>query len=91
MSYAVPMKGFLKFHKGVLNILIHVIGILLAIYGVWISSWPLIVVAPIVMEFGHLYNHLRKIEPYPISVLPLQFMTYVVFLGAVYVIKVLAM
>ncbi len=39
---------------------------------------------PLIMEIGHLYNHLRGIELYPVRVLPLQFLTYVTFLIVVY-------
>jgi hypothetical protein len=87
MKTDISLKGFLQFHKGILNICIHAIGIALAVYGVWQNNWFLIVVAPLIMETGHIYNHVRRIKPYPVSVLPLQLATYIVFLFVVHVVK----
>ena len=85
----ISLRGFLNFHTGIINILIHAIGIALAIYGVWRMNWVLIIIAPIIMEIGHAYNHMRGIKTYPFKVLPLQAATYAVFLTAVYVLKVI--
>ena len=65
----------------------HAIGIALIVYGVWQNHWYLLIVGPLILEIGHVYNHIRKIEPYPLSVLPLQTATYVIFLMALYAVK----
>ncbi|NOS67483.1 MAG: hypothetical protein HOO67_03930 [Candidatus Peribacteraceae bacterium] len=85
----ISLRGFLSFHKGIVNAVIHVLGISLAVYGVWTMNWPLIIVAPLIMEAGHAYNHFRKIESYPVRVLPLQLATYITFLVVVYLVRIL--
>ena len=56
-------------------------------YAVWTTNWLLVIVAPLIMEIGHAYNHIRKIEPYPIRVLPLQTATYIVFIAVIFTVK----
>ncbi len=51
-----------EFHSGAINRLIHLIGILLLVWGVVERNILIVIIAPVIMEMGHIYNHfyLRK-------------------------------
>jgi len=72
------LKYFLgEFHSGILNRLLHIIGFSLFLYGILKRDWMLaLVVSPLVMESGHLYNHLilkkYKSKNELIRIIPLQ-------------------
>ncbi len=58
------LKFFLNFHKGKVNIFMHVIGFLGLFYSIYKLNWLLFAIFFIVIESGHAYNHFVKIEPY---------------------------
>ena len=42
----------------------HVIGFSLLIYSLYILDWKLFAVSTLIIEGGHIYNHVKGIEPY---------------------------
>ena len=58
------IKFFINFHKGFVNILLHIIGFLIIFYSIYKFNWLLFTLGLVILEFGHFYNHLAKIEPY---------------------------
>lgn len=52
-----------EFHAGFVNRLIHIVGLVLLIWGVMERNFLVIFIAPIIMEMGHLYNHLLLKNP----------------------------
>ena len=55
---------FIHFHKGAVNIVLHIAGFLLLFYSLFIVDWKLFATSIIIIEVGHVYNHIAKIEPY---------------------------
>lgn len=58
------LQFFFHFHRGTVNITLHVLGFALLIYAVFMMDWILFSVSLILIESGHIYNHIAKIEPY---------------------------
>ena len=42
----------------------HIVGFALLIYSLFILSWQLFALSIVIIEGGHVYNHIRGIEPY---------------------------
>ena len=65
MNYLTQAKNFfLNFHKGKVIIVLHVIGFVLVFVSVYMLDYILFALSLIVLESGHVYNHIRKIKPY---------------------------
>ncbi len=58
------VSHFFNFHKGAVNIALHVVGFLLLIYSLVVSNRLLFGTSLIVIELGHVYNHYMGIEAY---------------------------
>ena len=57
-------KHFTKFHKGTVNIVLHVVGFLGIFYSIFRLNCELFALSLIVLELGHVYNHVVGIEKY---------------------------
>ena len=55
---------FTKFHKGTVNIVLHIVGFLGIFYSIFKLDWKLFALALVVLETGHVYNHFTGIEKY---------------------------
>ena len=55
---------FLNFHKGLVNIVLHVIGFLGIFYSIAVLDWKMFTLFLVIVEVGHFYNHLAGIERY---------------------------
>jgi len=73
---------FLAFHKGVVNIILHVIGFAGIFYSIYLSNWILFAVSFVVVEIGHVYNHVTGIQKYDFR-LPVIFWRLLIFLAIV--------
>lgn len=58
------ISHFLHFHKGVVNILLHIVGFAGLFYSIYKLDWFLFGIFLIVVEVGHIYNHLVGVERY---------------------------
>lgn len=58
------INHFFHFHKGVVNIFMHVVGFAGLFYSVYKLDWILFGIFLVMLEFGHVYNHVTGIEPY---------------------------
>jgi hypothetical protein len=77
---------FLRLHKGRLNIFLHLLGFAGVIFSLWRLDWGGFAASFLVLEFGHLYNHVRDIEVYDFRprVLALRLFFFLLFTFAVY-------
>lgn len=64
MLVAKAIHHFIGFHKGVVNIMVHVIGFLGLFYGIYSLNWVLFAASMLVLESGHVYNHFAGVKPY---------------------------
>lgn len=55
---------FFEFHQGVVNVVGHIIGFLGIFYSIYTLDWILFAVFLVVLEFGHVYNHVAGIKKY---------------------------
>ena len=75
------------FHHGVVNHLTHFVGFTLLGYGLGKPSLVLIILSPIIMESGHLYNFAQgKHKKETIQLIPIQLLTWFIFVGIGYFI-----
>jgi hypothetical protein len=51
------INHFVEFHKGWINILLHILGFVGIFYSVYRLSWLMFAVSFVVLESGHWYNH----------------------------------
>ena len=58
------INHFVDFHKGLVNIILHIIGFAGIFYSIYKLSWILFAVFLIVVEIGHVYNHIAGIKKY---------------------------
>ena len=58
------IKHFLDFHKGTVNIILHIIGFAGIFYSIYKLDWLLFAISFIVVEIGHVYNHFTGIKKY---------------------------
>jgi hypothetical protein len=81
---------FLDFHKGSVNIILHVIGFAGVFCSVFYLSWKLFALSLIVLESGHVYNHLIGIKPYDVrlKVFAWRILFFVLLIFIFYVITV---
>lgn len=75
------------FHHGAVNHVLHFAGFLLLGYGVGAWNWFVVVLSPLVMESGHLYNYTRGIHrEHAVKIVPLQIVGWGVFVALGYLI-----
>lgn len=68
------------FHQGAVNHLIHSIGFTALGYGLGKPSLIIILISPLIMELGHVYNYLRGIhKEHALKILPLQIIAWIIF------------
>jgi hypothetical protein len=58
------IQHFLEFHKGNVNIILHVIGFVGIFYSIWKLNWIMFAVSFVVVEAGHVYNHFVGLKKY---------------------------
>ena len=58
------LNHFIDFHKGVVNIILHVVGFAGFFYSIYLLDWLLFAVSFIIVESGHLFNHFTGIKKY---------------------------
>lgn len=68
------------FHHGAINHLIHFVGFTLLGYGLGKPDLLLIIISPLIMELGHVYNYFRGIHrEHAIKIIPLQLLAWFIF------------
>lgn len=68
------------FHHGAVNHVLHFIGSTLLGYGLGKPSLLLILLSPVIMESGHVYNYFRGVhKEYAIKIIPLQLLGWIIF------------
>jgi hypothetical protein len=76
------LSEFEDYHQGAINIIIHDIGFALWGLGVGLQNVPLVIIAPLVFESGHLYNYLTgRRTKHDIKMIPGQIGMWIVFAG----------
>ena len=58
------INHFIEFHRGGVNITLHIIGFAGLFYSIYKLDWLLFAVFLIVVEIGHIYNHIAGIKKY---------------------------
>ena len=58
------VNHFIEFHKGSVNIVLHIIGFAGLFYSIYKLNWILFTVFLIVVEIGHIYNHIVGVKKY---------------------------
>ena len=58
------INHFIHFHKGVVNILLHIVGFAGIFYSIFKLDWKMFAVFLVIVEVGHFYNHITGIEDY---------------------------
>ena len=85
MNDIVSNLGFFlnEFHQGAVNHIAHFVGFALFGYGLAKRNWKAILLAPIIMEIGHVYNYvvLDEYGELAISIIPAQ-----IAVGAVFIV-----
>ena len=68
------------FHHGAINHVIHFVGFTLLGYGLGKPDLLLIIISPLIMELGHVYNYFRGIHrEHAIKIIPLQLLAWFIF------------
>ena len=76
------------FHHGAVNHVVHAIGFTVLGYGLGVKSLILILISPFIMELGHFYNFTRGVNrEMAIKIIPLQWLAWVIFVGAGYMVS----
>lgn len=57
-------QHFFDFHSGTVNIILHVVGFAGLFYSIYVLNWVLFAIFLVVVEIGHVYNHVVGIKPY---------------------------
>lgn len=79
-----------EFHQGSVNHIVHFIGFTILGYGLGKPNLILIILSPIIMELGHLYNYARGIhKEHAIKIIPLQWLAWVIFVGTGYLLTII--
>jgi len=60
------LNHFLDFHRGSINIILHIIGFAGIFYSLYKLDWLLFAVFLVIVEAGHIYNHIVGIKKYDI-------------------------
>ena len=77
-----------EFHQGAFNHVTHFIGFALLGYGLGRRNWWLVILSPIIMEMGHVFNYFTGIhQEVAIKIIPLQWLAWIIFVGAGYLIS----
>ena len=76
------INHFLDFHSGYVNIILHIVGFAGFFYSVYKLDWILFSVFLIVVEIGHIYNHIAGIKKYDFR-LKVNFWRILVFIAVV--------
>ena len=58
------INHFVDFHKGKVNIFLHIVGFAGVFYSIYIMNWIWFAVSLLILEAGHIYNHLVGIKTY---------------------------
>ncbi|TSC77642.1 MAG: hypothetical protein G01um101424_265 [Parcubacteria group bacterium Gr01-1014_24] len=58
------INHFLHFHKGKVNIVLHILGFLGVFYSIYKLNWVMLAIFIVIVEIGHIYNHFIGIEKY---------------------------
>lgn len=58
------VNHFVDFHKGAVNIILHLIGFAGLFYSIYRLNWILFTASFIVVEAGHVYNHITGLKKY---------------------------
>ena len=82
MNIKDAIKHFTDFHTGTLNIILHILGFAGIFYSIYRSDWILFAAFLIILESGHIYNHLTGIKKYESS-LKVNVWRTIVFFGLV--------
>ena len=76
-----------EFHQGAVNHVIHFAGFTLLGYGLGIKSLPIILLSPIIMESGHIYNYVTgKHKHLAYKIIPIQILAWLAFIGLGYLL-----
>jgi len=76
-----------EFHHGAVNHILHFVGFTLFGYGLGIENWWVVILAPFVMEAGHLYNYSTgRDKHHAIRIIPMQIGAGLIFAGIVYLV-----
>jgi hypothetical protein len=68
------------FHRGAVNHVTHFIGFTILGYGLGTLNLTLIIISPLIMEAGHLYNYTKGIhKEHAVKIIPLQLMAWIIF------------
>lgn len=76
------INHFLDFHKGTVNIILHLIGFAGIFYSIYKLDWLLFALSFIVVEIGHVYNHYTGIKKYDVRPMVI-FWRLIIFLSVV--------
>lgn len=76
---------FRRFHRGRVNTALHLIGFAGVFASLWMLDWRGFAAALLILESGHIYNHLRGIEIYDLrlKILMLRLAFFLLFVGLV--------
>ena len=58
------LNHFFEFHRGIVNITLHIIGFAGIFYSLYKLDWLLFAVFLVIVEAGHIYNHIVGIKKY---------------------------
>jgi len=76
-----------EFHHGAFNHVIHFIGFTILGYGLGKRNWWFVILSPLVMEMGHVFNYLTGThQEIALKIIPLQWLAWVIFIGLGYIL-----
>ena len=52
--------SFIDRHKNPTTGLLHILGVIIAAYGLWQNDWNIIIIAVIIMSVGHLFPYKKE-------------------------------
>ena len=58
------INHFTEFHKGLVNGVVHILGFVGVLYSLYKLNWILFAVSVVILECGHVYNHIAGIKEY---------------------------
>lgn len=77
-----------EFHRGSVNHITHFVGFTVLGYGLGKLSLTLILISPLIMESGHLFNYLKGIHrEHALKITPTQTLAWLVFVGVCFLIS----
>lgn len=75
------------FHHGAVNHVTHFVGFTLLGYGLGKPSLVLILISPLIMESGHLWNYFNGVhKEHAVKIIPLQLVAWLIFVGVGYLL-----